>query len=543
MYDYEGQSPIYSLPLEIWRLCLAPLSPDQPSVWQYRVGRWEHEWDFLEKRELWDLWKEKRRDLESLCRTSKTMAAIISPFLFESVAVVSRRGLERLSDLLINRPRIGEYVRELYCFFIVARRWQHMVRGDRHLDEEVQGFSSNSELTNNRRKSSVDFLEGILDKTPNITGILLSFPMGFSSLKDRIPRICRLIEPTLSIPSLNGLDCSKLKTLQLRRDITKKNYRSSWNEGAFDCDIMQYLCYLPSLESLESCADMEGTWELPGFEDWLMASPQGVPFEHPSLHLPHLRHLRLYGSRIREVDLVGLCLACTNLQTLLVHFEMGYADFEKQLIRPGRTLNNALLQRARSLHSLELLGPVSGSYLTPEDGVENSPMRRLDCVPSLLSLRHLSLDFRAIYGRPPYLKPESIEALSAFFPPSLTSLEITCEWAWYYPEAYELDWEDIATTLTHFQRLYDKRELPPQLRSLTFAMCSMGHAHDPRHVIVPQTERFFANTPIRFKIAPIPARLLAVPTSHPESDQEWRDERFEENDRRASALLMGSRNI
>lgn len=145
--------------------------------------------------------------------------------------------------------------------------------------------------------------------------------------------------------------------------------------------------------------------------------------------LPQIQQLRLYGSRIREPRLVALCLACTNLQDLLVHFEESTTDDERDLLPEGKTLDLALTGLADSLRSLELVILSEGHYLTR--GRERPRKRenhRLRCIPYLRGLESLTLDYRGVFGTYGALEEDDGERLCQLLPPSLRDFTLVCEW-------------------------------------------------------------------------------------------------------------------
>ena len=98
-------------------------------------------------------------------------------------------------------------------------------------------------------------------------------------------------------------------------------------------------------------------------------SHQEVHFESPRLDakyppLPGLRHLRVYGSTVREFAISLLVQRCLNLETLLIKFE---ADFLPYGMKTPPTedcrINPALLARSSTLTSLTMLGSGSGNVL------------------------------------------------------------------------------------------------------------------------------------------------------------------------------------
>jgi hypothetical protein len=145
--------------------------------------------------------------------------------------------------------------------------------------------------------------------------------------------------------------------------------------------------------------------------------------------LPHLEHLRLYGSHIHEPRLVALCLACINLQTLVVHFEVTSTDEDRYLLPEGKTLSDALGGLAASLRTLELVSLSEGHYLTRGMERPRKPENhRLRCVPELTRLETLVLDYRGVFGTLGILDEDDGERLCQLLPPSLRDFTLVCEW-------------------------------------------------------------------------------------------------------------------
>lgn len=519
------------LPPEIWHSIFAYLLPGRPSTWQYHSSSSHvNVYERHTKHGQWETWAKQRQDLVSLSWASKGFAAITTPYLYCSIVLTRRRQLKRLLELLTHQSRLGRYVRELCCLFSITAK--------------TKPPSTTSEGDDRSTSSEIAMLESLLISMPNVTALLLVFPMRFASMADASPRFHNLLNPSSSTCSIQGLDLGNLKSLCIRADFTRRG--RGRDIPSFSCDISKYLPHLTSLETLEVCADGQRMWTQGGLESWLKSAPEGTLFRHPNLHLPQLKHLRLYASRIREAELIGLCLACTSLQSLLVHFEMAYSESDNLRLLPhGRTLNTALLLRSETLRSLELLGPPFGHFLIPEESGQDSKSRKVDCVRGLVNLQHLTIDFRSVYGRPDFLTPVDVESLSNFFPPSLKSLEIVCIWGWAHPAEHELDWDDSSLTFSGLASLHRKGLLPRQLSHLTVATSSPLHASqtsskgDSRAIALDQARSYFATTAIEFEVADPPGRHFGIKLNPCESDEEWAERRFDENDRRLLLRVAG----
>lgn len=145
--------------------------------------------------------------------------------------------------------------------------------------------------------------------------------------------------------------------------------------------------------------------------------------------LPHIQHLRFYGSHIHEARLVQLCLACVNLQTLVVHFEASSMDDERDLLPDGKTLNDALAALSKPLRTLELVALSEGHYLTRGQERPRKPENhRLRCIPELATLETLTLDYRGVFGTLGILEEDDGERLCQLLPPSIRDFTLVCEW-------------------------------------------------------------------------------------------------------------------
>jgi hypothetical protein len=177
---------------------------------------------------------------------------------------------------------------------------------------------------------------------------------------------------------------------------------------------VETLPLLPHVKTLELCC----------------ASADGVLGPNTVLPpLPHIEHLRLYGSHIHEPRLAALCLACVNLQTLVVHFEASSPDEDRELLPEGKTLSDALMGIAGSLRTLELVSLSEGHYLTRGMERPRKPENhRLRCIPELTRLETLTLDYRGVFGTLGILDEDDGERLCQLLPASLRDFTLVCEW-------------------------------------------------------------------------------------------------------------------
>lgn len=177
---------------------------------------------------------------------------------------------------------------------------------------------------------------------------------------------------------------------------------------------IEQLPQLTSLRTLELCCASAAT---------LFSASMVVP------PLPHIQHLRLFGSHIHEPKLVTLCLACTNLESLVVHFEASSTDEDRDSLPDGKTLNEALAGIAGSLRTLELVALSEGHYLTRGRERPRKPENhRLRCIPELGRLETLMLDYRGVFGTLGILEEDDGERLCQLLPPSVRDFTLVCEW-------------------------------------------------------------------------------------------------------------------
>jgi hypothetical protein len=184
---------------------------------------------------------------------------------------------------------------------------------------------------------------------------------------------------------------------------------------AFLSHLVAVLPELNGLRSLEVCCDNFAVW---------------LPLHDPAYpKLPGIQTLKLYGSRIREPELVSLCRTCVNLKTLLVHFEeSAHDETDRERLPDGVTLNDALLGLAHTLQYLELVALTEGHYLTRGDErPRKKENHRLTCYPQLYKLRHLCADYRGLFGTLGIFDEDDGERLRHLLPASLRTLDLVCE--------------------------------------------------------------------------------------------------------------------
>jgi hypothetical protein len=404
--------------------------------------------EFLEKSEQWKVWKQQRNSLLAFSLCCARFATPSIPKLWASLAIQGRVDMLHILKALERNPELGELVQSMYCLVDV-------------ISDEVTGG-----VATLAQKSSIRTFDSILQRTPNVEDILCGFPSD-TNIQFYLPSLWVKAQRYAISKRLGdgqpvqgpGFALSKLKSLRIRRDLTTENYRCSFGSGTFSCEIVRLLPCFPELQTLEVCADSGvGVWQTsripepfidrrhatvdttlprPQYPPLYASAESTSPIDWPILSdpqypaLPWLKHLRLYGTYIREPELVGLVVACQGLETLVVRFESITNESEWDRLPKGKTLNQALADVAGTLRTLELISSVSGHFLTQPtstNGRNNLDKRRLYCLPLLTRLENLSVDFLGLFGPVNYLRAEHTDVLDDMLPPSIRNFELTCDW-------------------------------------------------------------------------------------------------------------------
>ncbi|KAL1858139.1 hypothetical protein VTK73DRAFT_7915 [Phialemonium thermophilum] len=437
------------LPNELIQAIATYLVPAPPSTTRFLL-RPDGTWAFRDADAQWFEWKSGHRDLQSFVATSRRMRAAAASYQFRNVVIHSGTVLVRLFRLLLEQPALKRHVQTLAC--LVNLLDADVIRDAKHewASQLARGFRIPWDVVSlhaplltplpsrpsPRERSSADpgiaialfhFLVGYAD---SLTDLLLAYPdqgalrlvvplshflwdapdlvpAKFAAAAPQVPEF-RLFPSRLSLQRLSSLRfyCHR-----------EEHERESTFTTTFAQYIVSILPDLPRLRTLEVCCDSAAVWS------WILG-------EFGEIALPGLQHLRLYGSRIREPELVALCAACTRLQTLLVHFEEPCDDaFDRPRLPEGRTLNQALLGLSDTLRSLELVALSEGHYLTRGRERPRKPENhRLTCFPALHQLEHLTIDYRGLFGTLGKLEYEDGEAIGSLLPNSLRTFTLICEW-------------------------------------------------------------------------------------------------------------------
>ncbi|KAJ4288784.1 hypothetical protein N0V88_007320 [Collariella sp. IMI 366227] len=276
---------------------------------------------------------------------------------------------------------------------------------------------------------TLELLKAILFNTPNLRDFLLACPdldavhsdsgppdSLIPSFRDTILRYRTENFPAVSDRLLDPFPFGLMKNLTSLRIYCHRedNDRQLTLSRLIADHSVETLALLRNIKTLELCC---------ASADPLFAPIIDLP------QLPHIQHLRIYGSAIHEPRLAALCLACVNLQTLVVHFETSSTDDDRDLLPEGKTLNDALAGLAGSLRTLELVALSEGHYLTRGRERPRKPENhRLRCIPELTKLESLMLDYRGLFGTLGILDFDDGERLCQLLPPSLRDFSLVCEW-------------------------------------------------------------------------------------------------------------------
>ncbi|KAK3332964.1 hypothetical protein B0T19DRAFT_354809 [Cercophora scortea] len=426
-----GFSSLERLPNELLQPIAAGLVPPAPLTTRFAL-RSTGTWEFRDARHQWGDWLIGHSDLLAFAQTSRRMAEIAKPLLYHTLVIFDAKALVTLVQRLKQRPEIKYWIRDLTCLANVAG---HLTIDRTHHEWEIQtGVNWQSPQSGADGTIALDLLRAVVLSTPNLQNLLIAFPdneLPDPELEDH--DAVDLLEPawrdvtlhylteTRPTPRTN-LPVAPFFPFELMRNLTSLRVYCHREDGDREVSFSRMLAdyavaCLPdmrNLKTLELCCSSAGT---PPFEDITLPP------------LPHIENLRLYGSHIHEPRLVAFCLACVNLQTLLVHFESSSTDEDRDKLPEGKTLNDALLGLAGSLRTLELVALSEGHYLTRGRERPRKPENhRLTCIPELTRLESLTLDYRGVFGTLGILEEDDGERLSQLLPVSLRHFTLVCEW-------------------------------------------------------------------------------------------------------------------
>lgn len=375
--------PYAGFPVEIWSRIIEFLqAPDQPVTWMVAEGDVQG-LRFNEPENLpdFEVHMSAQTTIATLCRVSKQMASIVRRYryLYRKVFIASPEALELLLRTLSSNGQLRAHIEQLFCFI-----------------EEGKPSEVNVE----------EKLRNLVCLLPALTDLHCPWRI----LRNLMARQGWNKVDIASPIQQNSFDPRRLKRLRFRL------------EGRYDFSL-NWLKFLPELETLVACS----------------------PFYHTTkksdMHrkFPKLKHLDLYHTTLSERQVARICLACPNLERLAVQFCDMVEPFADSL---DLQLDDALLERARTLRHLELRSPQHAQHYL--DGSDNSSDDRVWSIPDLTNLEELVIDLPGLFGRAPgllggvKLNDKDIEVFEEL-PPSLRRLKIACQWP--------LRWMELASSL------------------------------------------------------------------------------------------------
>ncbi|KAK4187725.1 hypothetical protein QBC35DRAFT_384283 [Podospora australis] len=387
-------------------------------------------WEFRDASHQWADWLSAHRNLLAFAQTSQRMASVAKPFLYHNLVIPNARSLVTLYHRLHTRPEIRPWIRDITCLVNVA--------GSQTIFDVYQAWLAQGgpdtwgapHLTPDSA-IALELLKRILLHAPNLRNFLVAFPdhdlvasePGRADVSLRLYKQSILDHLTNPEQPWSWIDLPVFFPFERMRNLTSLRIYCHREDGARDLTLSRLLAdyavailpQLTQLRTLELCGSSANNF----VNEKEIALPP----------LPQIEHLRFYGSQIHEPRLVAFCLACTNLQTLVVHFEASSPDEDRDLLPEGKALSDALAGLAGSLRTLELVALSEGHYLTRGRERPRKPENhRLRCIPDLQKLQTLTLDYRGVFGTLGILEMEDGERLCQLLPPSLQDFTLVCEW-------------------------------------------------------------------------------------------------------------------
>ncbi|KAK4119071.1 hypothetical protein N657DRAFT_684751 [Parathielavia appendiculata] len=412
------------LPSELLRPIAEALVPACPSTTRFAL-RASGTWESRNANHQWADWLACHRELQSFAQTSRRMAAIAKPLLYHTLVIPTPRALVTLFRRIESCPAIRPWIRSITCLVNVA---SIMTVGEVHEEWQRQtgvSWARHSGTYDTYDNIALILLKVILENAPNLRDFLMACPdspLGAEHLELPVSEVRDILylqaeDYELAVSNLFDYfsfgDMQNLASLRIYCHRENGSRQLSLSRLLADRTV-ETLNQLTQVKTLELCCAaahpvLDHSIELPP--------------------LPHIEHLRLYGSDIHEPRLVALCLACVNLQTLVVHFESSSTDEDRDVLPEGKTLSNALAGLAGSLRTLELVALSEGHYLTRGTERPRKPENhRLRCIPELAHLETLTLDYRGVFGTLGILEEDDGERLCQLLPPSLRDFTLVCEW-------------------------------------------------------------------------------------------------------------------
>ncbi|KAK4236554.1 hypothetical protein C8A03DRAFT_16810 [Achaetomium macrosporum] len=419
------------LPSELLQHIAEGLVPARPLTTRFAL-RPSGTWEIRKAAGQWTDWLVAQRDLLCLAQTSWRMAAVARPLLFHTLVIPTPRALVRLLLRMHERPETALWIRSITCLVNIASRGTfEEVQIEWHQKTKVRWEPQDGKSIPGGC-TALEILQAILLNARNVQDFLLACPdhePNHDTGDTVSPEIRNIIihnrsRSTYPLPKR----VFDFFPFGLMRSLTSLRIYCHREEGSRDLTlsrlvadhVVERLPQLTNVKTLELCCASAGPVIM-------LQDPYSVDVTLPPL--PHIEHLRLFGSHIREPRLVALCLACVNLKTLVVHFEASSTDEDRYFLPEGKTLNDALVGLAGSLRTLELVALSEGHYLTRGRERPRKPENhRLRCIPELTRLETLTLDYRGVFGTLGILEEDDGERLCQLLPPSVRDFTLVCEW-------------------------------------------------------------------------------------------------------------------
>jgi hypothetical protein len=154
--------------------------------------------------------------------------------------------------------------------------------------------------------------------------------------------------------------------------------------------------------------------------------------ENKDLVFPKLTQVELHNPLFPESEIARLCLACPNLERLVleaadIHLDSHYLGqgYLKAPQTEEESLSWALMQRAGTLRHLDIrASQYTGMWIT---GGDDPPAQMLKCLPHLVRLEKLVMDLASVSGNPTRFDAEH-RSLFPHLPTSLREFQIVCQW-------------------------------------------------------------------------------------------------------------------
>ncbi|KXX73759.1 hypothetical protein MMYC01_209608 [Madurella mycetomatis] len=410
------------LPNELLQPIAEGLVPAAPLTTRFAL-RPSGTWEFRDAGHQWADWLAAHGNLLAFAQTSQRMAAVAKPWLYHTLVIPTGPALVTLFRRMNERPEIRPWIRSIACLANVAgvltaneahREWQRQTGGIAPMHHRLgpaQGCSP-------ERPNLRDFLMACPDQDLAQRGAGQPADLLMPSFRDAILRYLTDSYP----PSCQVLPAAHCVPLDLMRSLTSLRIYCHREDGDRGLTLSRMLADV-AVSSLQRLSNLRAL-------ELCCSSAANVFSEDITLPpLPQIEHLRIYGTNMHEPRLVAFCLACVNLQTLVVHFEESSIDDDRDLLPEGKTLNDALTGLAGSLKTLELVALSEGHYLTRGRERPRKPENhRLRCIPELRRLESLTLDYRGVFGTLGILEEDDGERLCQLLPPSLRDFTLVCEW-------------------------------------------------------------------------------------------------------------------